>query len=188
MATTWAGTASNQLVTFYALKDAVDSGALSLKATITGSNEIVTKADVETYIQMGTYNSTWSGYTSTRCPTKDIILQSALMDFSAYAKITTANYSMYTQQIRGGTVISTSSTITVNSTSCIERQGYVGALRYNDVIKVVFSYGGNPFQLYANSGKANCLSSGTIICGEVSYTITTGTYYSFTPYNYSSCL
>lgn len=188
MPSTWAGTASNQLVTFNALKDAVDSGALSLKSTITSSNKIVTKADVETYIQMGTYNSTWSGYSSTRCPTKSIILQSALMDFSAYAKITTANYSMYIQQIRSGTVINTSATVSVNSTSCIERLGYVAALRYNDVVRVVFTYGGNPFQLYANSGKANCLSSGGIICGEVSYTITTGTYYSFTPYNYSICL
>jgi hypothetical protein len=188
MATTWAGTASNQLVTFDALLDGVNTGALSLKNTITGSSRIVTKSNVENYIQMGTYNSTWTGYSSTKCPTKSQILQAALMDFSAYAKKTTNDFSIQTQIIRGGTVISTSAVQTVNSTSCLEKLGYVATLRYNDVVKVICSYGGNPFQLYSNSGKNNCLSSGSIICGEVSFTITTGTYYSFVPYSYAICL
>jgi hypothetical protein len=45
----WAGRANNQTISFTDLKDAVDTGVVLGKATITTSNEQVTKSDVDTY-------------------------------------------------------------------------------------------------------------------------------------------
>lgn len=73
MATTWNGTASNQLVSFDALRDAVSTGVFDSKVALssipTGS-DMVTKADAETYLYLDITSSPWSGYTSNRCPVK----------------------------------------------------------------------------------------------------------------------
>lgn len=45
----WADRANNQTVSFTDLKDAVDTGVILGKTTITPSNEQVTKSDVDTY-------------------------------------------------------------------------------------------------------------------------------------------
>jgi hypothetical protein len=187
MATTWAGTADNQLVTFQALKNAVDTGILSGNNTITSSSEIVTKADVEYYIYMGTYNSTWSGYSSTRCPTKSIILQSALFDWSIYASTAGTNYTIYHELKRAGSVIS-SGNQNVTSTTCTLKVSAVSNARYNDQLYVYGMYGGSIISTYSNLGANNCLSSGTQSCGHT-YTFTTGgIYVSHKPVNLNPCV
>jgi hypothetical protein len=73
MPSTWAGTASNGLVTFDALRDAVNTGVFESKvvySSIPSGNKIVTKNDVETYLWIDASASPWSGYTSNRCPPK----------------------------------------------------------------------------------------------------------------------
>lgn len=78
MPSTWNGTASNQLITFDALKDAASIGYFDAKVPIysmpTG-NEIVTKADVETYVLVDGSTSPWASYTNERCPPKSSLSQ-----------------------------------------------------------------------------------------------------------------
>lgn len=73
MASTWAATASNQLITWDALRDAVSNDLLNSKVAYTSmptGDNIVTKADVQQYIWINENASPWSTYTSTRCPVK----------------------------------------------------------------------------------------------------------------------
>lgn len=77
MATTWNGTASNQLVTFDAMKDAASEGFFDAKVALssfpTGLG-IVTKADAEAYLWLDIGASPWSGYTDNRCPPKSAFI------------------------------------------------------------------------------------------------------------------
>jgi hypothetical protein len=76
-ATTWAGTASDQLVTGAALRDgAATTGLYAITTTIPSGvdNKIMTKTDLETYTDIFTTNFPISGMTSRRCPTKGDIL------------------------------------------------------------------------------------------------------------------
>lgn len=73
MASTWAGTASNQLVSFDALRNAVSNGNLESKVALSSiptGVDMVTVADVESYVWVNTKASPWSTYTSNRCPIK----------------------------------------------------------------------------------------------------------------------
>ena len=76
-ATTWAGTASDQLVTGAALRDGGNTTGLFTITTAIPSgldNKIMTKTDLETYTDIFTTNFPISGMTSRRCPTKGDIL------------------------------------------------------------------------------------------------------------------
>lgn len=73
MPSTWGATASNGLVTFNALRDAVLNNVLDSKVSynsIPSGNEAVTKADAESYVWLNNRNTTWNGYASNRCPPK----------------------------------------------------------------------------------------------------------------------
>jgi hypothetical protein len=54
MASTWAATANNETISFNNLQNGVDTGVLSLKAAIPVSNEQITKADANTYVNIDT--------------------------------------------------------------------------------------------------------------------------------------
>jgi hypothetical protein len=54
MASTWAATASNETISFNNLQNGVDTGVLSQKAAIPVSNEQITKADANTYVNIDT--------------------------------------------------------------------------------------------------------------------------------------
>lgn len=74
----WAGLASNQLVTFDNLVDSVSTGVFESKValgSIPTGNKIVTKSEVETYLWVDTSASPWSGYTADRCPPKSSFAQ-----------------------------------------------------------------------------------------------------------------
>ena len=69
----WAGLASNQLVTFDNLRDAVSESVFDSKvslASIPTGNKIVTKAEASTYVWLNEGASPWSTYTDNRCPPK----------------------------------------------------------------------------------------------------------------------
>jgi hypothetical protein len=73
MPSTWGDTASNGLVTWDALRDAVSNSIFESKvplSSIPSGLEIVTKQNVQDYIYVNTAASPWSGYTSLRCPPK----------------------------------------------------------------------------------------------------------------------
>ncbi len=73
MPSTWSGTGNTGLITFNALRDAVDTGVFAAKvafSSIPSGNEIVTKAEAESYLWVNESASPWSGYASNRCPPK----------------------------------------------------------------------------------------------------------------------
>lgn len=88
----WAALASNQMVSRGNLQNAVDTGQLVLKSTITGdSNRMCTKSDVETFIDIDTGNGTWAGYASNRLVPKSAI--TAAKNTVSYVYITDGLYS-----------------------------------------------------------------------------------------------
>jgi hypothetical protein len=54
MASTWAATANNETISFNNLQNGVDTGVLSQKAAIPVSNEQITKADANIYVNINT--------------------------------------------------------------------------------------------------------------------------------------
>lgn len=73
MPSTWNGTGSTGLITFDAMKDAASTGVFDAKVALASfptGNEIVTKADAQTYLWLDETSSPWSTYTDTRCPPK----------------------------------------------------------------------------------------------------------------------
>lgn len=54
MASTWAATANNETISFNNLQNGVDTGVLSQKAAIPASNEQITKADANIYVNIDT--------------------------------------------------------------------------------------------------------------------------------------
>lgn len=89
MPSTWSGTASNQLITFSAMKDAATTGEFDAKvdiSTIPTGTEIVTKADIQTYLWVDGSASPWNGYTTNRCPPKSSLVQ------NQYCGVVTINF------------------------------------------------------------------------------------------------
>lgn len=73
MPSTWGATASNGLITFNAMRDAVANNVFDSKVdlpSIPSGLEIVTKADANTYLWLDINSSPWSGYADNRCPPK----------------------------------------------------------------------------------------------------------------------
>jgi len=88
MPSTWGETASNQLITWDALRNAAILGIFETKvpaASFPTGNEIVTKADIQAYIYVDNNQSPWSGYTNNRCPPKSSLAE---MDYCTLVSIT----------------------------------------------------------------------------------------------------
>lgn len=56
----WAGLASNQTISFNNLQNGVDTGQFTAKTTIPVSNEQITKADANTYVNIDTSNESYA--------------------------------------------------------------------------------------------------------------------------------
>lgn len=54
MASTWAATANNETISFNNLQNAVNTNVFTAKTTIPVSNEQITKADADTYVNINT--------------------------------------------------------------------------------------------------------------------------------------
>ena len=76
MATTWVGTAGNQLVTGAALTTGALTGYWVMTGTVPTNmlTKIMTKANIATYTNFPTGNSPLGFYPSNYCPTKDTML------------------------------------------------------------------------------------------------------------------
>lgn len=70
MASTWAGTANNETVSFTNLKNAVDTGYFYALATIATSNEQITKADASTYVSIDTAFASYAAKSSNQLVVK----------------------------------------------------------------------------------------------------------------------
>lgn len=69
-ATTWAGTASNQMVTRQALNDAVTNGIFTAKQSFPSDSRVVTKAMAQQYVNIETI----TGYDMNRLVPKDVFV------------------------------------------------------------------------------------------------------------------
>ncbi len=77
-ATTWAGTASNQAVTFYAAANAIATDIFPAGGTaITGSNKLMTKAEAATYLNINTSYSPYAAKSSGQLVVKSDLQPSA---------------------------------------------------------------------------------------------------------------
>lgn len=200
MATTWAGTADNQLVTFNALKDAIDNLIIQPSLAFTASNEIVTKADVESGSRIDTANSLWTALSSNQCPTKEDIYKSAIYDARFWARKQSTPFDAYDISVehkRGGTTIQTKS-VTVNDINCGSNQEKITftdlsgstILKYNDLLIVSVYYAGTGTAIelkVSTSSLASCGTENYASCGE-NITINKRIYRSYQPKSYVACV
>jgi len=199
MATTWAGTANNQLVTFTALNDARGTILVPIGSAPTSTLEIVTKTDVETYIRIDTTNSIWTAISSNQCPTKEEIYQCAIYDALFYANKASAGnagYSLTFTHKRAGSTVQTK-TATVNDLLCGSLDAKVefintsgtNALKYNDTIELTVYYAGTGTAIelkVANQGY-DCGTQNSLSCGAT-YTANTRIRRSYQPNSYAACV
>lgn len=199
MAANWAGNANNQLISFWALLDAWGTIFIPKASAPTGSSEMVTKADVESYIYIDTANSYWTALSSNQCPTKEDILQSAFYDALFYArKQSTPNdaYDLTVEHKRGGSTIQTK-TATINDTLCgslntkiefINTSG-TNALRYNDtlILSVYYAGTGTAIELKVATTGYACGTENYASCGDT-YTINSRLRRSYQPKSYTACV
>lgn len=177
MPSTWAATADNQLVTFNALRDAYDTNQMYFKSAPTGSNEICTKADIETYVNIDTATSGWSGYSSTRCLTKSVIRGAAYISVVYNASLPSggSNVVLWKKHYRGATLLSTYGN-TIGSTTCGENRAYTD-VKYNDTFEVYVEdeFTTTTYQFYVSltgtcgNGTTTCLLNPTITASRTYY-------------------
>ena len=157
MATTWAGTADNELVSFNTLRDGILNGNLFGTAP-TGSSEIMTKANVETQMNMRS-TTQWNAIASNQCPTKAEIRDNSYRSLNVYRSLPSGGSTRYLviKWVENGTTYHDISAIT--STSC---GVYQLILNYNQSFEIFIAAGagtpvGTTYQFYA-------ATSGT--CGD----------------------
>lgn len=77
----WAGIVSNQTVSFNNLQDAVNTGVFTLKNTIPASNEQITKADADYYVNINTSYAPYAAKSSNQLVVKSD-LQPAVVSYA----------------------------------------------------------------------------------------------------------
>jgi hypothetical protein len=82
MASTWAATASNETISFNNLQNGVDTGVLSQKASIPVSNEQITKADANTYVNIDTSFAPYAAKSSNQLVVKSNFKSLPQLNFS----------------------------------------------------------------------------------------------------------
>lgn len=200
MPSTWAGTANNQLVTFRAFKDALDTLVIQPKNSFTVTDEIMTKADVEDATRIDTGNTTWSALASNECPTKEEIYKSAIYTAFFWARKQSTPFDGYDLTVthkRGATTIQTK-TATVNDINCGSNQEKIifidltgtTMLKYDDVLQVSVYYAGTGTAIelkISTSSTADCGTENYASCGE-NITINKRVYRSYQPKSYVACV
>lgn len=79
----WAGIANNQEVTRDNLQDAVNTGVLLSKATITGTgSQCVTKSNVNTFVYVDSGETTWATYGNGQLVPKSVITNAAVVKYT----------------------------------------------------------------------------------------------------------
>jgi len=162
MATTWAGTADNQLVTRQALLDGISTGILTAGSALTSSSQIVTKATVVSAVSMRTDNVTWNALASNECPTKAEIRNAARYSlWIASSKNGSVSANFWVMIYRAGFNIGLDA---VTSTTCqFKPSSGPYLLNYNDEVGIYCS----------NNGDTN-KGAGTLIQFKIATTGTCG--------------
>lgn len=169
MATTWAGTADNQLVTYAALLDGISTGILTAGSALSSSSRIATKQVVIDSVSMRTDNVAWNALASNECPTKAEIRNAARYSlWIASSKNASVSANYWVMIYRAGFNIGLDG---VTSTSCTFKPTtgpYL--LNYNDEIGIYCSNNGDTnkgagtliqFKLSFNTGTCG---DGTAVC------------------------
>lgn len=81
----WAGLASNQTISFNNLQNGVDTGQFTAKTTIPVSNEQITKADANTYVNIDTSYESYAAKASNQ-----LVVKSDLVTTTSTTTTTTA--------------------------------------------------------------------------------------------------
>jgi len=175
MATTWAGTADNQLITRAALQNGVDNGYLNpiAGATITDLTKICTKEYIESVIEeIDTTRADWSNLTAKQCPTKDDLQNSTKRMVRRYWKVPTGYSAILTVKRKryNSSTITTVSTDTITSPDCSSGGGdtnwFVGDTVYFEWSTGLYS----SIESRATKDTTNC-EAGSFACGPFSWVI-----------------
>lgn len=81
----WAGLASNQTISFNNLQNGVDTGQFTAKTTIPVSNEQITKADANTYVNIDTSDESYAAKSNNQ-----LVVKSDLVTTTSTTTTTTA--------------------------------------------------------------------------------------------------
>lgn len=175
MATTWAGTADNQLITRAALQNGVDNGFLNqiVGTTISDLNKICTKEYIESVIkEIDTTRADWSNLTAKQCPTKDDLQNSTKRMVRRYVSVPSGfNATLTVKRKRyNSSTITTVSSDTITSPSCSSVGGntdwYVGDTVYFEWSTALFS----SIESKATKDTTDC-AAGSFACGPFSWVI-----------------
>lgn len=172
MPSTWAGTASNQLITRAALQDAVNAGLFGLISgqTITGTTQICTKSYIDArIINVNNTSGTYAGLSSTRCPTKSVLANAKTHNIRIYGTAQGSDL-IRIRFLRNGTAYYLTSWTGLPA-GCNFQSGFNEAL-VGDVGRFLFSTAAlGDVQGYVAKGSTTC-GGGTLGCPPVDIAIT----------------
>lgn len=98
----WAGLASNQTVTFNNLQNAVSTGVFIAKTSIPASNECITKADANTYVNLDTTYSPYANKASNQLVVKSNLVSSSISTVLVTDNPTYSTTTLYCDSEVGG--------------------------------------------------------------------------------------
>lgn len=89
MASTWAGLASNETISFNNLQNGVDTGQFTAKTTIPVSDEQITKADANTYVNIDTAYAPYAAKANNQLVVKSNLITTTTTTTTTTAAATT---------------------------------------------------------------------------------------------------
>lgn len=113
----WSDLSALQLVSFNNLKNACDTGVFIAKTTIPATNEIITKADANTYATIDTSNATYAAKSSNQLISKRDLTTTFVFD---------ADYILLTYRFTTGTDLDTRTRIVTPNVGQDTQPEYVG--------------------------------------------------------------
>lgn len=181
MATTWAGTADNQLLTYDAIKDGYNSGVYGLQDPVlfpTGKR-IGKKTFIHDNItSLDQATAVWTALGNNQCPTKSEVYQALSHKIQIYASRGNTQYDLKVELKNGSTVVETFLVQPVNVTTCTYFGELTNWANYNYTIDITITWSVvNPStQKYAYNS-TDC-SSGTSTANTTkTFTLTSGGLY-----------
>lgn len=177
MPSTWAGTASNGLITRSALQDAVNTGYANLASgqSITGTTQICTKSYLAARLaNVESTRTAWAALASTECPTKAELQAVLKRNVSIWASAASGlSYTLtFKRKPYDTSTVSTVGTNTINSTTCTNLYMLVGAT-VGDTLYFEFSTGLYPNIQGVSIKNSQSCGSGSLACSPHTYTIGT---------------
>lgn len=91
----WAGLSSNQTISFNNLQNGVDTGQFTAKTTIPVSNEQITKADANTYVNIDTSDESYAAKSNNQLVVKSDLVTTTSTTTTTTAATTTTTLASY---------------------------------------------------------------------------------------------